>query len=229
MVLYSLQLYLLTYLLTYLLNYLLTTYLLYLLTYNACLTELGRVHALLAKLVRQRHENGGTKMGWLCSPLRRCYGSSRGSGSEEENWRASAEASGDHAPGRRRPTNAPRKDVLAGLYRGADEYLRASKALSRDFELRAADAEQMVSDWTDLNDAAAAAWSPRCIDGALTSPSKGSIADPNPHASPTPTPTQTRCPDLAAEIGLSHASSPRAGDAHRGAGVGGSGFWRQPG
>ena len=58
--------------------------------------------------------------------------------------------------------------MLAGLYRGADEYLRASKALSRDFELRAADAEQMVSDWTDLNDAAAAAWSPRCVDGALT-------------------------------------------------------------
>ena len=57
--------------------------------------------------------------------------------------------------------------MLAGLYRGADEYLRASKALSRDFELRAADAEQMVSDWTELNDAAAAAWSPRCIDGAL--------------------------------------------------------------
>ena len=70
--------------------------------------------------------------------------------------------------------------MLAGLYRGADEYLRASKALSRDFELRAADAEQMVSDWTELNDAAAAAWSPRCIDGALTSPSKGSVADPYP-------------------------------------------------
>ena len=31
--------------------------------------------------------------------------------------------------------------MLAGLYRGADEYLRASKALSRDFELRAADAQ----------------------------------------------------------------------------------------
>jgi hypothetical protein len=57
--------------------------------------------------------------------------------------------------------------VLAGLYRGADEYLRASKALKDDFELRAAGAEQMVSDWTELNDAAAAAWSPRCV-GALT-------------------------------------------------------------
>ena len=74
--------------------------------------------------------------------------------------------------------------MLAGLYRGADEYLRASKALSRDFELRAADAEQMVSDWTELNDAAAAAWSPRCIDGALSSPSNGSIANPNPNPDP---------------------------------------------
>lgn len=103
--------------------------------------------------------------------------------------------------------------MLAGLYRGADEYLRASKALSRDFELRAADAEQMVSDWTELNDAAAAAWSPRCIDGALSSPSKGCIAYPNPN--PNLTRTRTRCPDLAAEIGVSHASSPRAGGAHR--------------
>ena len=103
--------------------------------------------------------------------------------------------------------------MLAGLYRGADEYLRASKALSREFELRAADAEQMVSDWTELNDAAAAAWSPRCIDGALSSPSKGCIADPNP--SPNLARTRTRCPDLAAEICLSHASSPRAGGAHR--------------
>ena len=159
-----------------------------------------------------------TEMGCLCSTLRRRRGSSRGSGSEEENWRAS-KASGDHTPGRRplKPTNAPHKggagDVLAGLYRGADEYLRASKALSREFELRAADAEQMVSDWTELNDAAAAAWSPRCIDGALSSPSKGCIADPNP--SPNLTRTRTRCPDLAAEIGVSHASSPRAGGAHR--------------
>ena len=168
------------------------------------------------KLVGQPPRRHRIKMGCLCSTLRR---SRRGSGSEEENWRASSKASGDHTPGRRplKPTNAPHQggagDVLAGLYRGADEYLRASKALSRDFELRAADAEQMVSDWTELNDAAAAAWSPRCIDGALASPSKGSIADPNP--SPNLTRTRTRCPDLAAEIGLSHASSPRAGGAHR--------------
>ena len=105
--------------------------------------------------------------------------------------------------------------MLAGLYRGADEYLRASKALSRDFELRAADAEQMVSDWTELNDAAAAAWSPRCIDGALSSPSRGCIADPYPNPNSNLILTRTRCPDLAAEIGLSHAPSPRAGGAHR--------------
>ena len=105
--------------------------------------------------------------------------------------------------------------MLAGLYRGADEYLRASKALSRDFELRAADAEQMVSDWTELNDAAAAAWSPRCIDGALSSPSRGCIADPYPNPNSNLIPTRTRCPDLAAEIGVSHAPSPRAGGAHR--------------
>ena len=105
--------------------------------------------------------------------------------------------------------------MLAGLYRGADEYLRASKALSRDFELRAADAEQMVSDWTELNDAAAAAWSPRCIDGALSSPSSGCIADPYPNPNSNLILTRTRCPDLAAEIGVSHAPSPRAGGAHR--------------
>ena len=56
MVLYSLQLYLLTDLLTYLLNYLLTTYLLYLLTYNACLTE---------------HRSSTRPIGETCSPTSR--------------------------------------------------------------------------------------------------------------------------------------------------------------
>ena len=92
--------------------------------------------------------------------------------------------------------------MLAGLYRGADEYLRASKALSRDFELRAADAEQMVSDWTDLNDAAAAAWSPRCVDGALTTLPRS--------ASPTLRRLEPEAP--TAEEGSSLAESAAPGD-----------------
>ena len=116
-------------------------------------------------------------MGCLCSSLR------RGAADEEDNWRAGTAN-----------VKSPRKggagDALAGLYRGADEYLRASKALSRDFELRETDTLgiEQIRALDELNEAAAAAWAPRCVDTASPSGASSSSPPTLRRLEPTPPP-----------------------------------------